>query len=225
MPINMPDTHPEAKIRKIVCGGCQWFSAGFDGQNCRKTRDVEALTPACVEFKPIFEDPYHDAAKDKFLKGINDSLISDYYVVDPKLVTELRNYIIRLEELTDYMGRNAEYNVLNSKLKQVVAYRARVTEVMSDCIELKSDLQKVADQANMWLYSKYPFMMELRNEEQRKAAFDRIIPFYRATKAPIDKLSSLVELIDSKLSQNERTLRTILEASVKMVYSTDRIKT
>ena len=225
MPINMPDKHPEAKIRKLMCGGCQWFSAGYEGQTCRKTRDVEVLTTACVEYRPIFEDPYHNASQDKFLVGVNESLLSDYFTVDPKLTSELKDYIIRLDEITENMGRNAEYNVLNTKLKQVVAYRARITEVYADCIEVKHDLLKVADQASMWLYSKYPFMMELRNEEQRKAAFDRILPYYRPTKSSVDRLSAMLELVDSKLTQNERTLRTILEASIKMVYSTDRIKT
>lgn len=220
----MPDRHPEATLRKLTCGGCQWFSSGYNGENCRKLRDVEALTLACVEFRPIFEDPFHDAAKDKFLMGINDAMTSNYFLVDPKLLKELKDYIIKLDTISNNMGRNAEFNVLNSKLKEVVGYRARITEIASDLIELKHDLQQLADQASMWLYSKYDFMMELRNEEQRKAAFDRILPYYKATKVPIDKLSATLELVDEKLNQNERTLRTILEANTKMVYSTDRIK-
>lgn len=224
MPINMPDEHPEANLRKLTCGSCQWFTAGYKGSNCRKTRDVEPMTPACVEYTPIFEDPYHEASKDKYLVGVSSEIASEYYQIDQSIIKEMKDYIVNLEGAVGGMGRNAESNALNNKLKEIVAYRARVTTVTSDIIEIKSFLSEKVDNANMWLYSKYPFMMELRNEEQRRAAFDRILPTYRPVKTSLDRLQATVDLIDSKLDKNERTIRSILEANIKLVYSTDRIK-
>ena len=224
MPINMPKNHPEASIRKLVCGGCQWFTAGYEGEDCRKLRDVEATTTACIEFKPIFSDPYHDASSDKFIAGIRTKLTSNYFLIDPKVIVEIKGYVVNLETLVDGMGRNAEFNALNSALKKVVAYRARVTDILSDCIELKSHLNRLVDQANMWLYSKYEVFRELKNDKQRQAGFDRVIPEYSPVATQMDILIKTVELVDGKLDKQERTIKSILESNLKLVYSTDRIK-
>lgn len=221
-PKDMPPAHAEAATKKLVCGSCQWFNSGLDGNNCRKLRDVEVDTIACVEFTTLLKDQFHEVARDKIILQIREMLRHNRFKVDTSLLEELRGYVIN-EDFTKYKyGTQQDIATMQRSLMQVVSYRARVSFIYTSMIDVQVELETELRQAKMWLYSKYKVMIDLKNEEMREAALHRLLPELIPITASINKVILTSKYLDEKLDKNDWTLRAILD-SVQKSHFKERI--
>jgi hypothetical protein len=213
----MPPEHPEAKEKALTCGLCQWFQSGYNGQTCYKTRNVSVTTVACEEYTVKFQDPFHEMSKDKYIQGIRDALKHNKFKVNEALITELQGYIVNL----DAVKHNDSNDLIrvNGSLTTIVAYRSRVTTIYASALEVKSALDEIRSAIDLWLYSKYSTMRDLKNENMRTAAINRIIPEMVPIHTGLNKVMKLSEYLENRLDANEKTIRSLLESVQKLWFS------
>ncbi len=204
MPKNMPPVHPEAELRSLVCGSCQWYMAGFEGDNCQRRRGVEVDTPACQEYTIPMEDPFYEIIRDKYIQRIRREIVSERFKIDSSIIVELRSYI-QTENLNKYkFGTQQDLEGINTFVKKIIYYRARVSNIYTSLLDVKYDFDEVISHANLWLYSKYPVVQTLKNETARRSAFQRIMPEMIEVQKDIDKNLATAKYIDDYLDSNER---------------------
>jgi hypothetical protein len=215
----MPPTHPEAATKDLTCGRCQWLNSGFNGQNCFLSRQVELTTPACIEFTERLKDPFHEILRDKYILGIREALKTRKYNLNESLVDELRGYIVE-DNLSDLnYGDSKDIVRLSRILGEIISHRGRVTTIYTQALETKYDMEEMSDQISLWLYSKYAVIRELKNEVQRKAAENRLLPELMPIRKNLHKVLDLAAHLDNRLDATERTIRTILDSTEKLWYS------
>jgi hypothetical protein len=217
---DMPPKHPEADLKSLACGSCQWFAAGYGGANCRELRKVRPDTPACTEFELPMEDPFSAAVRDKYIQGIRRQVVSERFVVESGILDELRSYI-REENLNKYrFGTQQDLEGVCTYLKNIVYFRARVSNIYTGLLDVKHEFDEIASHASLWLYSKYaPVMQGLRNEAARKAALHRILPEMIEVQKQIDKTMAAAKHVDDFLDANERACSKILSSSERLWFS------
>lgn len=217
-----PRDHPQAKDKNLTCGTCQWFSAGFKGGSCRKLRGVEISSIACVEYTERLKDVFHEITQDKYIQGIKDSFNHPRWKIDTSLLEELRGYIISDDLLSKRYGTQQDLEAVAVALKKVIAYRSRVSTIYTSILDLHYELKELQSHINLWLYSKYAKVRELKNDTMRKAAIERLVPEMVAVQKDIDKTLALAKYLDEKLGENDWTLRAILSSAEKLWYSTSK---
>lgn len=217
----MPNKHPEADHKNLTCGSCQWFSAGYGGNNCQKIRGAEVLTPACIEYQPVQADPFSVYSRDKYIQGIKVELqkIMSSRVHD-NWRSELANYNIDVEKSLNFAtSAHSESAAIKESLKTIIGYRFRVTEIMSSVILDESELEKLEEKVYIWLVSKYPEVRDFKNEKLKQVALARAIPEMIDIKSEVNKTLKLAKFIDGKLDKNDATLRDLLKAASAMFYT------
>lgn len=215
----MPNKHPEADYKNLTCGACQWFSAGYTGNNCQKIRNAEILTPACIEFQIIQPDPFSIFSKDKYIQGIRQELQKSVNSkVHETWRNELSNYNVDIENINFAVGQHTEAPALKESLKTIIGYRFRVTEIMSTLIVDEIELGKLEEKIYLWLISKYLEVREYKNEKLKQVALSRSAPELIDIKSEIDKTIKLAKFIDGKLDKNDATLRELLKAASATFY-------
>jgi hypothetical protein len=221
-PVNMPQTHADAATKKLTCGSCQWFNSGLQGNNCRKLREVEVDTPACIEFTVILKDQFHEISKDKTILQLREELRHNRFKVDDKILEELRGYVIQ-EDFTKFrFGTQQDVGTMQQALMQIVTYRSRVSFIYTSMIDIQVELESKVKTAKMWLVSKYKTYQDLKNEEMREAALNRLLPELIPITTSLNKVVLTAKHLDEKLDKNDWTLRTILE-SVQKSHFKERI--
>ena len=221
--VSKPKDHPETKVKNLKCGTCQWFMSGYNNNNCKTTRGVEVDSNACIEYVTILEDPFHEIASDKFDKGIRAEFLSGKFKIDSEsLIEELKRYILDDSYLNNRFGTSQDIESIDRALRVIVSYRSRVSNIYTILIDLKYDHDELINQANLWVFSKYQMIRELKNEISRKMALDRILPESVPLSKTLDKLMVTSKHIDEKLTQNEFTLRAILSSSEKLWFSKNK---
>lgn len=219
MPKNMPAVHPDAEIKQYQCGGCQWFSAGFQGKNCQKLREVVVDTPACVEYTLLLPDYLALAAKDKYILQIRESLKHQKYTTADILLDELKGYIVQLDSRPfDYGSRQDIVDIITA-LQKIVSYRSRVSIIYTTSIETKYEVEEMQRYIQLWLSSKYTVYRDLKNEMLRTAAVDRLVPELLPLQKNLSKVQSTAKYLDERLDSNDWTLRAILTTAEKLWYS------
>jgi len=219
----MPPAHPEADARNLVCGSCQWFSAGFNGQTCQITRNVELITKACQEYTLPLNDPFKPMIFDKYIMGIRAELNNPKYNIEVGIVQELKKYVEENSNLLKFQfGSKQDMEGITSFLKRVVALRSRVSTLYTGLVDIKHDFDELVEYATVWLFSKYQIFRDLKNEASRKTAFNRILPELVVIRKNITKATTIAQYVDERIDANERTLGKILSSSEKLWFSKDR---
>jgi len=216
----MPPKHPEAESKGLICGACQWFSAGFNGNSCQKTRLVEFDTMACREFTLPLDDPFHEIViKDKYIHGIREDLRRPRFNIDESISEEMRGYVIDTD-LTKYsFGSVQDMEAISDTLKKIIQYRSRLSSIYTTLIDVKYDFEARQQHYNLWLNSKYACIRELRNDTMRKAAMARILPEIIDISRSLEMNLALAKHAEEHLENNERTLSKILGSSEKLWFS------
>lgn len=215
----MPPKHPEADHKNLTCGSCQWFSAGYAGNNCQKTRGIEVLTPACIEFQVIQADPFSIFSKDKYIAGVRQELLNiKSSKIHENWRMELSGYNLDIDNINFAAGQHAEVSSLKESLKKIVGYRFRVTEIMSTIVVEETELEKLEEKVYVWLISKYPEVREYKNEKLKQVALSRSMPELIDIKYEVSKTLKLAKFIDGKLDKNDSTLQNLLKASASTYF-------
>ena len=222
---NYPGQHPEAEAEDVRCGTCQWIRAGFGASgNCGKNRDVEPTTYACIEYTPPLMDSFQDIASDKYVLGIRQKLGSPRFRLDGEsILEELRGYIIEQDLTRNKLGTKQDLQEVNVYLRKVVGNRARVSTIFTSLIDTKYELDELEHYAELWLYSHYAKMTNLKNESMRRSAMYRILPELVPIKKNLKKLMATSEYIDKQLDSAEHTLAKILASSERLLFSRERL--
>lgn len=210
--------HLEAEKRKLVCGSCRWFSVGYKGITCQKTRKVVIDTPACVEYQEGIKDPWAIFRNDKYLHAMREDMVK---VLETKsfegYITELSTYIVKIEKLDFALGQHQSAYHLQVGLQTVVGYRARVSEIFTTIIGYNKELEKFKEKAYVWLSSTYSEVREAKNEKAKEVALYRAIPELMELEKIIEKTLDIAKYVDGKLDKNDMTIGNMLK-SVSTTY-------
>ena len=215
----MPETHPEAEHFGYTCASCQWFTAGFNGMNCQRRRGVNANTKSCVEYVLPLDDYFHDLVQDKYVVGVREAIAVGGFIVDDSVLKEVRSYILEGDFSKYSFGSTQDLQAMTEHLKKIIQYRARVSNIYTNLLDMKHDLDALVGHALMWLYAKYSVMRNLKNENARRAALHRLVPGLIQSQESLEKAIATTKHIDEKLDANERTLGKILSASERLWFS------
>lgn len=219
----MPPQHSEAEAKSLMCGSCQWFSVGFNGANCQKIRSVEFNTMACREFTLLLEDPFYDiVTKDKYIQGIRDEMRSPKYIIDDSILVEMRSYVVEDDFAKNSFGTTQDLEAINVTLKKIIQFRARISTLYTSLIDVKYEFEELQKHSDLWLYSKYSCIRELKNESMRKAAMMRILPESIDITKTLEKNLVTAKYVEEHLDNNERTLTKILGSSEKLWFSKEK---
>lgn len=218
----IPPQHPEAEAKSLMCGSCQWFTAGFNGVNCQKTRSVVIDTIACREFILPLDDPFFPIVQDKYIQGIREALRSPKFLIDDSILVEMRGYIIE-DDFTKYrFGTKQDLEAMNLTLKKIIQLRSRISTIYTSLIDTKYEFEELQNHSNLWLHSKYESIRDLKNESMRKAVLLRIIPEIIDISKNIEKNMVTAKYIENHLEKNEMTLTKILSSSEKLWFSKEK---
>ena len=218
-----PPQHPEAEARSMMCGSCQWFTAGFNGANCQKIRSVTFDSLACREFTTPFEDPFQPIVLDKYIQGVRESLRSPRFLIDESILTEIRGYIIE-DDFTKYKyGSKQDLEAINNTLKKIIQLRSRISTIYTSLIDVKYEFEELQNHCNLWLHSKYESVRDLKNESIRKAVLMRIAPEIIDISKNLEKNMAAAKYIENHLEKNEMTLGKILSSSEKLWFSKEKM--
>jgi len=218
-----PGQLAEAEAEDTRCGHCQWYKAGFgDSGNCSVTREVEAFTYACVEYTEPLQDGFYEIINDKYVMGVRKRLASPRFNLDDSLLEELRGYVVEEEFSQHRFGSQQDLEEINRYLRKIVVNRSRVSTIYTSLLDTKYDFEELIQHAELWLYSKYPKMTNLKNEVMRRAALDRLVPEQIPLRKKLKKFSAVAEYIDKKFESTEFTLSKILASSEKLLFSRER---
>jgi hypothetical protein len=222
--LEMPPSHPEAEAKNLRCGCCQWYSAGFNGITCKQLRSVEVDTVACREYTEPLDDPFMEiVVKDKYIQGIRESLKSPKFIIDDSILVEMRGYIIEDDFLKYKFGSKQDLEAINNTLKKIVQLRSRISTIFTSLIDIKYEFDEILNHTNLWLYSKYGLIRDLKNDSLRKAVFMRILPEIIDITKNIEKNMATAKYIEDHLENNERTLSKILGSSEKLWFVKEKI--
>jgi hypothetical protein len=212
--------HLDAEKMRLVCGSCSWFSVGYKGITCQKTRKVLLDTPACVEYKAGVKDPWAIFKADKYLIELRKDLMS---VLETKVfdtyVTEITKYNVHLNELNFALGQHQSSFALQKALQTLVGYRYRVSEIFTTVITYKKDLEKFIEKTYIWLASTYPEVREAKNEKAKQVALYRAIPELIEIENLIEKTMDVAKYVDGKLDSNDRTIQLMLKSVGSTYFS------
>jgi hypothetical protein len=213
-PINMPALNGDARLK---CGGCRWFTVGFKGQTCQKTRLVAEDTRACIEYQPHKASPFAMIEKDKFVAEMRKTMLVWTEETIKKYDLDIRSYkmLSKKTPLSDPMAYVAEDKLaeLGCMFDECQAAQERLLDLrynISDkCVELKS----FSEEVQAYLFSQYQdFVQVLKNENERKAFYRAAAPeLYRALDK-MNNLSSKIELAHECLKSAHWALKGKLEA-------------
>lgn len=218
----MPPVHPEAEAKSLMCGSCQWFMAGFNGSNCQKVRSVSFDTLACREYTLPLDDPFYPIVQDKYIQGIREALRLPKFIIDDSILVEMRGYVIE-DDFNKYkFGTKQDLEAINITLKKIIQLRARISTIFTSLLDIKYELEELLDHSNLWLYSKYSSVRELKNEGMRKAVLLRILPELIDINKNLEKSISLSKYVEKHLENNEMTLAKILSSSEKLWFSREK---
>ncbi len=214
------ELHPECSKRKLVCGSCAWFSVGYKGITCQKTRKVILDTPACVEYKEGVKDPWAIFRTDKYLMELRKDLIT---VVEGKsfegYIGEITRYNVNLNELDFNLGQHQSSLALQRALQTLVGYRYRVSEIFTTVLTYKKDLEKFKEKTYIWLSSTYPEVREAKNEKAKEVALYRALPELLEVENLIEKTMDVSKYVDGKLDSNDRTIQLMLKSVASTYFS------
>ena len=192
--------------------------------NCHATREVEAGTYACLEYTEPLVDAFADIANDKYMLGIRQKLKTPRFRIDGEnIVEELRGYIIENDISGGKLGTRQDLQQVNVFLRKVVSNRARVSTIYTSLIDTRHELEELEQYSELWLYSNYPKMTNLKNESIRRAAIFRILPELIPIRKNLKKLMCTAEYIDKKLDSTENTLAKILSSSERLMFSREKL--
>ena len=219
----IPERHPEAEAKNLMCGSCQWFASGFNGKTCQKTRLVEYNTLACKEFTLPLYDPFFEITGDKYIQGIRDVLRSNKFKIDDSILAEIRSYIVE-DNFNKYrFGTSQDLECINLALKKIIQLRARVSALFTSMLDIKHEFEELHTHSQLWLYSKYALVRELKSEGMRKIIINRLLPEMIHISKNIDKNLATAKYIENHLECNEQTLIKILNSSEKLWFSRERV--
>lgn len=213
--------HLEAEKKKLVCGSCRWYSVGYKGITCRKTRKVLLDTPACVEYEiTTMKDPWDIFRKDKYLTELRKDLavvLSTNTFINFQM--ELSQYKVNLDTLDLSLGQHQSSFALQKALQTVVGHRYRVSEIFTQVITYKKDMDKFTEKTYIWLSSTYKEIREAKNEKEKQVGLNRAIPELLEIENLIEKTMDIAKYIDGKLDSNDRTIQLMLKSVGSTYFS------
>jgi hypothetical protein len=218
----IPEKHPEADSKRIMCGSCQWFSAGF-GKTCQTTRGVAFDALACREFTVPLEDPYFFITQDKYIQGIREVFRSNRFKIDASILEEIKSYIVD-DNFNKYkFGTTQDLESINNTLKKIIQFRARISNLYTSMLDIKHEFDELMSHSQLWLISKYAIIRELKSESLRKIVFLRLLPEMIHISKNIEKNLATAKYVENHLECNEQTLIKILNSSEKLWFSRERV--
>ena len=135
----------------------------------------------------------------------------------------MRGYIIE-DDFTKYrFGTKQDLEMMNITLKKIIQLRSRISTIYTSLLDTKYDFDELQNHSNLWLYSKYESIRDLKNDGMRKAVLMRIIPEIIDINKTIEKNIATAQYIEKHLEKNEATLTKILGSSEKLWFSKERI--
>lgn len=224
MPKNMPETHPEATSKKLVCGSCVWYRAGYKGITCQKTREVELETPACVEYQATKSDPFMLYARDKYILAIRAELReSSRLDLYEKMRKEVSSYLVDIDNINLGIGQHQNALALQTALQKIVGFRYRVSEVFTMMSDVQSDLDAMMEKTYTWLVSNYPEIRDLKNEKLKQTVVQRCVPELFDVINEVNKTVNVAKYIDQKLDKNDSTIQAMLKSVSSTYFSPSKV--
>jgi hypothetical protein len=136
---------------------------------------------------------------------------------------ELKSYVVD-DNFTKYrFGTVQDLESINLTLKKIVQLRARVSSLFTSMIDIKYEFDELQNHCNLWLYSKYSLIRDLKSEGMRKIIVMRLLPEMINISKNIEKNMSTAKYIENHLECNEQTLIKILNSSEKLWFSRERV--
>ena len=220
LPVHGIKIHPDAEKKKLVCGQCQWFAAGYKGITCKKERGVSLDTIACEEWREGIKDPWAIFRGDKYIQGLRQDLAEVIKIgVFDSYRRELAGYNLHIDNLDFALGQHQSSLALQKALQTIVGYRYRVSEMFTLTIEYKKDLEKFRDKTYIWLSSTYPEVKDAKNEKSKEVALYRAVPELVELENLIEKTLDIAKYIDGKLDSNDRTIQLMLKSVGQTYFS------
>jgi hypothetical protein len=220
----MPKVHPEAISKNLSCGSCQWMTAGFDGKNCQKTRDVEISTVACIEYTSKLPDIFYDICRDKYILGVREVLRNKKFSINESVIDEIKNNILNDDFSKHQYGTKQDIESLQKGLLKIVSFRSRVSNLYTTSIDMKYNLEELENHVNLWVYSKYESIAQtLKNDQMRKSALYRLAPEFLEIHKKLNKMLAVLKYVDDKLDSNDQTLRAVLNSADKLVFAKENL--
>ena len=212
--------HLEAEKRKLVCGSCSWYSVGYKGITCQKTRKVVLDTIACVEYKEGTKDPWAIFRTDKYLSELRKDLVVTLSTgLFEGYRNEISGYNVEIDKLDFSLGQHQSSLALQKALQTIVGHRYRVSEIFTQVITYKKDLEKFIEKTYIWLASTYPEVRDAKNEKAKQVALYRAIPELLELESLIEKTMDIAKYVDGKLDSNDRTIQLMLKSVGSTYFS------
>jgi hypothetical protein len=193
MPVNMPLAHEDKRLR---CVQCKWYYVGFEGNTCRKTREVVADTQACIEFLPYKPGAFESIHKDKFLRELESSaqaFTDEFLKSQSKELNQYSKIYNKEKDIpTDPMDKLSDERMMAQSVKfdMCATYMERVLEIKHTLLEKSTTLQSLMKDAQAYLISSYPDQIHTLKNDTERQAFNRMaLP--HLSKA-IDKLEAVL---------------------------------
>jgi len=190
MPVNMPAAHQDLRLK---CDGCRWFRTGFKGQNCRKTRQVEVTTQACIEFIPYRPGVFDSIQSDKYVRDLEKTLevFTEEYL--KKVSKEADQYMLVREPSKDPQSYMTDEQMagLAHQFQLCQGYLDRVLDARNTLHEKMAEMQSLSKDAQAYLFGSYVETIRgLKNDSERLAFYRHATP---ALYGAIDRLESVLE--------------------------------
>jgi hypothetical protein len=192
-PINMPPPHADVRL---TCDGCRWFRTGFKGQNCRKTRQVETTTHACMEFIPYRPGVFDSIQSDKYVRDLEKTLevFTDQFL--KSVSKEVDQYVVVGTAPRDPESYLTDEQMagLAHRFQVCQSYLDRVLDLRNTLSEKRGEMQSLAKDAQAYLFGAYTETIRgLKNDIERMAFYRHATP---ALYGAIDKLETVLEKLD-----------------------------
>jgi hypothetical protein len=192
-PINMPAPNPD---KRLNCGSCKWLYAGHEGKTCAVLRQVEAATPACIEWSKYMPSPFHAIEQDKYIKQLEASMVALSESFLKQKSKELDGYkLYKKEEFNDKDPRSYISDdtmlLLSHRFELCQAYMERVVELRNELGETLGSLKSLRKDANAYLFSQYNEQIRsLKNDSERDTFARNAFP--KLARA-IDQIETVIE--------------------------------
>jgi hypothetical protein len=219
-----PSDESEEVVALHRCGQCKWYVLPKrTGQTCRTLLGVSVETASCKDFeqRPVGVKTPDELKRDPFVEKLRQKLLHKKYKVDPRLLREVKGYLVFRKEMKDRVERPVPERVATRKellelgqfFEECQAYRDRVAEIRMTLAPIKRKLKTLRFYAESWCYEQ-PYINEvLRTVDQRKAVVVTILKPLTERMTLVESVERVCELAESNLSSAHFSLKEMKEVT------------
>jgi hypothetical protein len=207
--------------KKVKCGQCLYFRGRHPKfkSDCQDIFSVEKSTVACVDFE--YRINAHHYRKD--LRILHFLEMASRYEGAQDLASEVKSLTGRvfsrseirsgksksLARVREVLFRSKDTSALVSFFDEVQRYRDRVSEIQSQAIEWKGDIDLLWREAESYLYSRYVEVTRLKPEGLRISTTRSILSEVYSCMVRVDALSDQCDAALKNLSAEHNALMEI----------------